>query len=98
VQVANDCATLAGVECHSSGSRGVIVARHAQEVAFTLKGDAAAHPAGKLLPFSLEIDLPQGDVYLYVAACDLTSKRLGTLEIPYHVEASKKIKTASQPK
>ncbi len=78
--------------------KGTIVAHHAQEVAFTLKGDAAAHPMGKLLPFSLEIDLPQGDVYLYVAAWDLTSKRLGTLEIPYHIEASKKIKTASQPK
>jgi hypothetical protein len=46
----------------------------------------------------VEIDLPQGDVYLYVAVWDLTSKRLGTLEIPYHVEALKKIKSASQPK
>jgi hypothetical protein len=78
--------------------KGTMVAHHAQEVAFTLKGDAAAHPTGKLLPFSLEIDLPKGDVYLYVAAWDLTSKRLGTLEIPYHIEASKKTKTASQPK
>jgi hypothetical protein len=37
---------------------------HAQEIAFTLKGDAAAHPAGKLLSFEMEIDLPEGDVYL----------------------------------
>jgi hypothetical protein len=30
--------------------KGTIVAHHAQEVAFTLKGDAAAHPAGSSCP------------------------------------------------
>jgi hypothetical protein len=45
----------------------------------------------------MEIDLPEGDVYLYVAAGDLTSKRLGALEIPYHVESSKKTKGAHPP-
>jgi hypothetical protein len=77
--------------------KGTVVAHHAQEIAFTLKGDAAAHPAGRLLPLDIEIDLPKGDVYLYVAAWDLTSKRLGTLEIPYHVESSKKTKDAHPP-
>ena len=74
--------------------KGTMVAHHAQKITFTLKSDAAAHPMGKLLPLDLEIDLPKGDVYLYVAAWDLTSKRLGTLEIPYHVESSKKAKGA----
>jgi hypothetical protein len=69
---------------------------HAQEIAFTLKSDAATNPTGKRLPFNVEIDLPQGDVYLYVAVWDLTSKSLGTPEIPYHVEA--KSSPASQPK
>jgi hypothetical protein len=74
--------------------KGTMVGNHAQEIAFTLKSDAATHPTGKRLPFSVEIDLPKGDVYLYVAAWDLTSKRLGTLEIPYHVESLKKAKDA----
>lgn len=68
-------------------ANGTIIAHHAQEVTFTLRDDAAAHPAGKLLPVSVEIDLSRGDAYLYVAAWDMTSKRLGTLEIPYHAEA-----------
>jgi VWFA-related protein len=72
--------------------KGTMIARRAQQIAFTLRDDAAAHPAGRLLPVDLEIDLPKGDVYLYVAAWDLTSKRLGTLEIPYHIESPKKAK------
>jgi VWFA-related protein len=72
--------------------KGTMIAHHGQKVAFTLTDDAAAHPAGRLLPVDLEIDLPKGDVYLYVAAWDLTSKRLGTLEIPYHIESPKKAK------
>jgi hypothetical protein len=44
--------------------KGTIVAHHAQEMTFTLKSDAAAHPAGKLLPLDMEIDLPKGDVFL----------------------------------
>ncbi|HZD77770.1 MAG TPA: VWA domain-containing protein [Acidobacteriaceae bacterium] len=68
---------------------GTMIAHHAQEVTFSLTGEAAAHPAGKSLPVDLEIDLAKGDVYLYVAAWDITSKRLGTLEIPYQVDAMK---------
>jgi hypothetical protein len=64
---------------------GTLIARHGQEITFTLKDDAAAHPAGKLLPVDLEVDLPKGNVYLFVAAWDPASRRLGTLEIPYNV-------------
>jgi hypothetical protein len=67
-----------------------MIAHRAQEVTFTLRDDAAAHPAGKLLPVSVEIDLAKGNVYLYVAAWDITSRRLGTLEIPYHVDAPRR--------
>jgi VWFA-related protein len=70
-------------------NNGTMIAHHAQEVTFTLTGEAAAHPSGKSLPVDLEIDLSKGDVYLYVAAWDMASKRLGTLEIPYHVDAPK---------
>jgi VWFA-related protein len=66
--------------------KGTVVAHRGQEVTFTLTDEAAAHPAGKLLPVDLKIDLSQGDVYLFVAAWDMASHRLGTLEIPYHAD------------
>jgi VWFA-related protein len=68
---------------------GTMIAHRAQEVTFSLKEDAAAHPAGKLLPLDLEVDLSKGDVYLLVGAWDMASRRLGTLEIPYHVDVPK---------
>jgi hypothetical protein len=44
-----------------------------------------------LLPVTVEIDLAKGNVYLYVAACDITSRRLDTLEISYHVAAPQRL-------
>jgi VWFA-related protein len=70
-------------------ANGTIIARHAEEVTFTLKDEAARQPAGKVLPVDVEVDLARGDAYLYVAAWDVTSKRLGTLEIPYHADVAK---------
>ena len=64
---------------------GTMIAHRGQEVTFTLTEGAAAHPAGKRLPLDMEIDLSKGNVYLFVAAWDITSRRLGTLEIPYQV-------------
>ncbi|HEY2002560.1 MAG TPA: VWA domain-containing protein [Acidobacteriaceae bacterium] len=70
-------------------SNGTIIAHHAEEVTFTLKDEAARQPAGKVLPVDVEIDLSRGDAYLYLGAWDVTSKRLGTLEIPYHADVAK---------
>jgi VWFA-related protein len=70
-------------------SNGTIIAHHAEEITFTLKDEAARQPAGKVLPVDVEVDLSRGDAYLYVAAWDVTSKRLGTLEIPYHADLAK---------
>ncbi len=70
-------------------SNGTIIAHHAEEITFTLKDEAARQPAGKVLPVDVEVDLSRGDAYLYVAAWDMTSKRLGTLEIPYHADLAK---------
>jgi VWFA-related protein len=70
-------------------ANGTIIAHHAEEVTFTLKDEAARQPAGKVLPVDVEVDLARGDAYLYVAAWDVTSKRLGTLEIPYHADLAK---------
>jgi hypothetical protein len=70
-------------------SNGTIIAHHAEEITFTLKDEAARQPAGKVLPVDVEVDLSRGDAYLYVAAWDVTNKRLGTLEIPYHADLAK---------
>jgi VWFA-related protein len=70
-------------------SNGTIIAHHAEEITFTLKDEAAREPAGKVLPVDVEVDLARGDAYLYVAAWDVTSKPLGTLEIPYHADLAK---------
>jgi hypothetical protein len=97
VQVTNDSAIVAGVVCRPvdagcvSASNGTIIAYHAEEITFTLKDEAARQPAGKLLPVDVEVDLSRGDAYLYVAAWDVTTKRLGTLEIPYHADVPKTI-------
>lgn len=66
-----------------------MIAHRAQEITFSLKEDAAAHPTGKVLPLNLEVDLSKGDVYILVGAWDIASRRLGTLEIPYHVDLPK---------
>jgi hypothetical protein len=70
-------------------SNGTIIAHHGEEVAFTLTDEAARQPAGRVLPVDVEVDLFRGDAYLYVVAWDVTSKRLGTLEIPYHADLAK---------
>jgi VWFA-related protein len=70
-------------------SNGTIIAHHGEEVAFTLTDEAARQPAGRVLPVDVEVDLSRGDAYLYVVAWDVTSKRLGTLEIPYHADLAK---------
>ena len=68
---------------------GTVIAHRAQEITFTLKDEAAADPVGRLLPVDVDIDLSQGDVYLLVAAWDMKSKRVGTVEIPYHADRPK---------
>ena len=79
-------------------SNGTIIAHHAEEVTFTLKDEAVRQPAGKVLPVDVEIDLSRGDAYLYVGAWDMTSKRLGTLEIPYHADLAKTAQASNASK
>ena len=79
-------------------SNGTIIAHHAEEITFTLKDEAARQPAGKVLPVDVEVDLARGDAYLYVAAWDVTSKRLGTLEIPYHADPAKTVRASHASK
>ncbi len=81
------------VQCASAvlafNSDGTLLSRKGQQTTFTLRDEAANAPAGKVLPVDEEVDLAKGDVYLYLAIWDMRSKRLGSLEIPFHVDAVK---------
>jgi VWFA-related protein len=75
-----------GLEMIALNSNGSVVSQVSKKIAFTLREEAAQHPLGQELPLEEEIDLPKGDLYVYVAIADAGSRRLGALEIPYHAE------------
>jgi VWFA-related protein len=79
-----------GAEIMAFNSDGALISHQAKIITFTLRDEAARHPAGQELPLEEEIDLAKGDVYVYVAVFDRGSERLGALEIPYHVDAPKR--------
>jgi hypothetical protein len=82
-----------GAEIIALNSDGSLITHESKNVTFTLRDEAARHPAGQELPLEEEVDLAKGDVYIdiyiYVAIFDMGSKRLGALEIPYHVDSPK---------
>jgi hypothetical protein len=80
-----------GAEIIAFNSDGALISHQAKNITFTLRDEAARHPAGQELPLEEEIDLAKGDVYVYVAVFDRGSQRLGALEIPYHVDAPKRM-------
>lgn len=82
---------VCGVEIIALNSGGSVISRVTKDITFTLRDEAALHPAGENVPLEEEIDLAKGDVYVYVAVFDKGSKRLGALEIPYHVDAPKRL-------
>lgn len=79
-----------GAEIIALNSYGSLISHQAKRITFTLRDEAALHPAGVDLPLDQEIDLAKGDVYVYVAVFDMNSRRLGSLEIPYHVDTPKR--------
>jgi hypothetical protein len=90
VKIVNGKSTVqCGAAVIAFNANGTLTARHAQEIIFALNEEAASHPAGRRLPVNVEVQLATGDVYLYLAAWDVLSKRMGSLEIPYHVDVPK---------
>jgi VWFA-related protein len=78
-----------GAAVMAFNGNGTMIAHRVEEITFRLKDEAALQPAGELLPVDVEVDLSRGDAFLYVVAWDMTSKRFGTLEIPYHADLPK---------
>ncbi len=69
---------------------GQSIARQGERATMTLNKDSLReHPDGRIIIDQL-IDLPKGDDYLYLAAWDATSGRLGTLQVALNVSKSHK--------
>jgi VWFA-related protein len=72
---------------------GQSIARQGERATMTLNKDSLReHPDGRIIIDQL-IDLPRGDDYLYLAAWDVTTGRLGTLQVA--LDVSKPHKQAS---
>jgi hypothetical protein len=79
-----------GAEIMVLSSNGVIVSHLSRQITFTLREEAAMHPVGEELPLKEQVSLASGDVRLYLSVWDPGSRRMGTLEIPYHVDVPNK--------
>ncbi|HEX4534378.1 MAG TPA: VWA domain-containing protein [Rhizomicrobium sp.] len=87
-----------GAEIIALNPYGSVISHQAKLITFTLREEAALHPVGQDLLLEEEIDLTKGDVYVYVAVFDRGSKRLGSMEIPYHVDVLKQAKDSHASK
>jgi VWFA-related protein len=68
---------------------GRLTGHIAQKRTFTLNPEnLKANPTAKI-SFDQQINLPQGNDYLYIAVWDLANGRLGTLQLPLDVEKTK---------
>ena len=68
---------------------------HAERVQFALNEEAIRQHPELQLAFTQVLNLKKSDQYLYLAVWDMTSGRLGTLQVP--VQVPKAVKTASTP-
>jgi VWFA-related protein len=70
---------------------GQSIARQGERATMTLnKESLSEHPDGRIIIDQL-IDLPKGDDYLYLAAWDATSGRLGTVQVSLSVPKPQKL-------
>ena len=80
-----------GVAIFASNSDGTTIARLGDKFTLTVnaKGDPVHISAKVPVSFDQQIGLRKGENYLYLAVWDMTSGRLGTLQIPFTVSKSK---------
>ena len=74
-----------GVAAIVLNSDGRAVDSHADRVTLTLNEDAIRQYPDAPLAIDQRLNLKKGDQYLYLAVWDMTSGRLGTLQIPIQV-------------
>lgn len=76
---------ILGTAVLAMGSSGHAAARLIQRVTLTFDEQRIKNVPDAKLGFEQQINLPKGDVYLYVAVWDATNGRLGTVQIPLNV-------------
>jgi VWFA-related protein len=64
----------------------------ADRATFTVNPDQLRTEPNLLIPVNQQVNLRKGQTYLYFAVWDMTSGRLGTLQVPLQVGAPKKIR------
>ena len=74
-----------GTAVLAMGSSGHAAARLIQRVTLTFDEQRAKNVPDAKLGFDQQINLPKGEVYLYVAVWDAANGRLGTVQIPLNV-------------
>ena len=69
---------------------GRAIDSRAEQVTIALNEDAIRHHPDAPLTFDQRLNLKKDDEYLYLAVWDMTSGRLGTLQVPVHVPKPEK--------
>jgi VWFA-related protein len=69
---------------------GRAIDSRAEQVTMALNEDARRHQPDAPLTFDQRLNLKKDDEYLYLAVWDMTSGRLGTLQVPVHVPKPEK--------
>jgi VWFA-related protein len=82
---------VVGAAVVSVNEDGSNLAHLADKFTLGLNADKLPFPPSLLIPLTQEINLRKGENYLYLAVWDMTSGRLGTLQIPLHVAAPHKV-------
>jgi hypothetical protein len=80
-----------GVAVFAFDQNGSTVARAADRITVTVNGDKLRLTPKALFPVDQQINLRKGATYLYLAVWDMTSGRLGTLQIPLQVAAPPRV-------
>ncbi|MGC2162344.1 MAG: VWA domain-containing protein [Silvibacterium sp.] len=79
-----------GVAVFAFDQNGVIVARLGNRITFNVNQNRLNLTPPVRFPFDQQINLRKGQNYLYFAVWDMTSGRLGTLQIPFQAAAAPK--------
>jgi len=81
---------IVGVAVIAVNEEGSNIARLGDRITLSLNSVHLPLPPNLLLPFTQQVNLHKGENYLYFAVWDMTSGRLGTLQVPLHVAAPPK--------
>lgn len=77
-----------GVAVFAFNDEGTATARLADRVTLTVNPDKLRQSPNTLIPVDQQVNLRKGQNFLYFAVWDMTSGRLGTLQIPLQVTAA----------